>query len=505
MIAASQLGRPNFRLGAAAAGVAGERSAMVLSANIMSSQRLGTAEGLGAATAVSERRAAVSGFHGKSLRSRRVWLVCGCIGTVLAAVVWPSEQLLQAMAGKPSDGWEIELVPRSSAAFAQPKSPDPELGTDDQKTAPAPASASMPVDPGTDTASRTPDDRRWARVESEAELSERAEPLNAIRRSASPSRQSVHTARPLNAVAAQQPGKLEAGKSAAMRTVSSTRSTGGARGSASTAAVPVARLKTPNFARRGPAAATAEPVEEPAQESAPAHPSVVQGGLVQPRAWPSAAGPSSERAGATARNGSRTFAGELPRAVRPEERAEPLRANSGRSAAMSAVAKRSPRQTQEVVMSESPADPVSVPADPEPTGAASAAQVTAPDPKHSVADRPLGPRTSMPLAGHSLFVDPFPLVPTFTGSSPAYPPRSQQPTGAGSRGVRPGAGGVYAPQQHVIPQRAIPHTGWYGASPGVRSISHSEPQPTVLPGHSLLNGGERQGAHSPGDFSVVRE
>lgn len=496
MIAASQLGRPKFRLGAAAAGVAGERSALVLSANIMSSQRLGTAEGQEAATAVSERCTAGDGVQGARLSKQRVWLVCICLGAVLAVLVWPAGQLLKATANNADENWEIELVPRSTSALAKPKSSahpksrGPSRESDDQKAAPARSTDSTPAD--TDDEPPVSETRGWSRVESEAELSERAEPLNAIRRPASVSQHPVHTAKPLNAVAARRSGNPEAGKSPTVRTVSSARSTGVTKGSASAAEVPAARLKTPNFARREPMGAAAEPVEEPVRATVPAAQAVARGELVQPRAWAPSAGPSSERMGGTARGGMRTLAGALPRAVRPDERAEPLRVNSSRSAAMAAVDKRSPRQTEEVVMSERPTDAVLVPGEPAPAGAASADLVTAPDPKHAVADRPAGPRTSMPLAGHSLFVDPFPLVPTFTGSSPAYPQRSQhQPTGAVSRAVRRGAGDVYAPQQHVIPQRAIPHTGWYGPPPGVRSISHSEPQSTALPGHSLLNGSER--------------
>jgi hypothetical protein len=94
---------------------------------------------------------------------------------------------------------------------------------------------------------------------------------------------------------------------------------------------------------------------------------------------------------------------------------------------------------------------------------------------------------SIPFAGHSLFVDPLPLAPTFTGRAPAYPAvpmaHDELPMIPDSRYGR-NPGNSFGPP-YVMPRHAISHTGWYGPRPGVRSISHSAAEPDLIPGHSL--------------------
>ncbi|MFM7055395.1 MAG: hypothetical protein ACKO2P_00590 [Planctomycetota bacterium] len=176
------------------------------------------------------------------------------------------------------------------------------------------------------------------------------------------------------------------------------------------------------------------------------------------------------------------LAGELPEAVAASERAEPLNADSSRSVASAAVRRRSQRTQTAMEIADGGAVSGRG-AEAEPT------RVIAPEPQRQDVARHMASAgfNSIPLAGHSLFVDPLPLAPTFTGKSPAYPSGPGNERGAfmvpDSRyGWNPG--NPLGPP-YVVPRGAIPHTGWYGPQPGVRSISHSVVDPSLLPGHSL--------------------
>jgi hypothetical protein len=171
--------------------------------------------------------------------------------------------------------------------------------------------------------------------------------------------------------------------------------------------------------------------------------------------------------------------------VAANDRAEPLMSSDGRAVASDVARRRSQRVQKSI---EIPDD--SVPSD-QSRIAVAQPRVVAPDPQPLDEPRRTAvlSEDSIPLAGHSLFVDPLPLAPNFTGTSVTYP--------AGSR--KQGVGAMIPDSRYgwirvnsldppwVVPRNAIPHTGWYGPPPGVRSISHSVPDRGVMPGHSVMD------------------
>lgn len=474
----------------------------------MSRQRLESQDELSSVIATdSGRGAAAVASCGPNLNSalvrRLVWrvsTVAGCVVVLSAATLLPLSRFLSADTGGNSDaaGWTIELVPRSVGPQPRGQSPDrPDRLSRRETTAAATEESEVPASIAGRSEPLTPLEKGWERVESEPSSAERAVPLNAVRATAPPksaaaSRESV--ARPLNAVVSRGVPVPEQGAvRSAVRPVSSSRSKTGNHGQTASAEAPIARLKTPNFARREYPSAVQQPqpVEQPQPLPVGASPAVAfkaPSAAAAREARSVAASPRYNSGGVAAGHApdSRPMAGALPEAVRPDERAQPLMASDSRSAAMAAVTRRSARRSAAVVTPESRPSAAEAETGRIPSAVSS---VTAPDPERSVAEREdRHDPASGPLAGHSLFVDPFPLVPTFAGSSPAYRSSGRRSSShvESPYGRRLPTSGYYV-TPNVIPQRSIPHTGWYDSAPGVRSISHTEDVPAAISGHSVFD------------------
>lgn len=431
----------------------------------------------------------------------RFWWAAGACPLLLAGLLLPHGQFLRANPPG-SDEWEIELVPRSAG-------PPPQLApsrtggnsrtaTADGKTADdhrTESKATVPAGP------LTPAQKGWEPVASTSSNPERAVPLNAVRSGTVPlaaavkhpaqgAKHPAERAQPLNAMAASEMRSAPTAGSA-VRSVSTSRSTSSRRTPAADAEVPSARLMMPKFAKRETMnAADQSAASSPAGGSAERTDVVAgkQAATPQQRASLSA-NPSLPRSMGSVRTergasgaARRPIAGELPTAVTTDERAEPLNADSSRSVASAAARRRSQRTQKSIEIADSDAAT-------EQAGELQSTNVIAPDPQRPNGNRQLASASldSIPLAGHSLFVDPLPLAPTFTGKSPAYPaaagtgkaPATTPDSRYGWNPANP-TGNPY-----VVPRHAIPHTGWYGPTPGVRSISHSVNEPGFMPGHSL--------------------
>lgn len=431
----------------------------------------------------------------------RFWWAAGAFPLLLAGLLLPDGQFLRANS-QGSDDWEIELVPRSAG-------PTPQLApsrtvvasrtaaadrqtADDLQTDPE---ATVPAGP------LTPAQKGWAAVESTVPSAERAVPLNAARSGAVPlaaavkhpaqgAKHPAERAQPLNAVVASGTGSATTA-GAAVRNVSTSRSTSSRRTPAADAEVPNARLMPPKFAQRETVTAADQTAVAVPAGGTSEHAAVVAGtqaATSQQRTSPSA-GPSSPRSLRSVRtergmagDSPRPIAGELPAAVAADERAEPLNADSSRSVASAAARRRSQRPQKSIEIADSDAAT-------EQEAAPPSTHVIAPDPQRPNGNRQLASASldSIPLAGHSLFVDPLPLAPTFTGKSPAYPAAAGTGNASSRMPDSRSSWNPANPQGHpyVVPRHAIPHTGWYGPPPGVRSISHSVTEPGFMPGHSL--------------------
>ena len=409
---------------------------------------------------------------------QKFWWAAGVLSVLMAGLLLPAGQLLQAdsraAGGSPSsDSWEIELVPRSAGPSAPAATSRRERVSEPRMNE---RLAGEPL---------TPADKGWEEVESPAEKSERAVPLNAVRAGSAVvgvPRQTVERAQPLIA-RAPEGVRPTSQTETAFRNVSTSRSTAGRRASPAAAEVPSARLMTPKFAKREavpPPAAMAEatgtkpqpPTEQPVSQ-APA-----------PAPAPALARPW-QPARTRPRDSQRPRAGELPTEVAMDDRAEPLMSSDSRAVASDIARRRSQRVQKSI---EIPDNTSSLDA---PRVAAAQPRVVAPDPQSVDEPRRMAMQheDSIPLAGHSLFADPLPLAPNFNGTSVT--------SSAASRVQGPG---IMVPDSRygwirvnsldppwVVPRNAIPHTGWYGPAPGVRSISHSVSDRNVMPGHSVMD------------------
>ncbi len=424
----------------------------------------------------------------------RFWWAAGAFPLLLAGLLLPHGQFLQANP-QGSDGWEIELVPRSAGPTPQLA---PSRKTEDSRTASSDRAEPRAAEP---SGPLTPAQKGWAPVEATGSNAEGAVPLNAVRTGAVPlaaavkhpaqgTKHSAERAQPLNAMAASEM-RSAAKAGSAVRSVSTSRSTPSRRTPATDAEVPSARLMTPKFAKRETASAADQlAAAAPAGSSAGRTAAVAGTQAATPQQRTSlSAGPSPPRSMRSVRTERdvagdlpRPIAGELPAAVAADERAEPLNADSSRSVASAAARRRSQRTQKSIEIADSDVET-------EQAGELQSTNVIAPDPQRPNGHRQLASAglDSIPLAGHSLFVDPLPLAPTFTGKSPAYPAAAG--TGKAPSGTPDSRSGWNPanPMGHpyVVPRHAIPHTGWYGPTPGVRSISHSVSEPGFMPGHSL--------------------
>ena len=433
--------------------------------------------------------------------ARRTLAVLACCLLVAAATLLPHRRALMADTRTSLDavGWEIELVPRSAGPQSSGRNPERQDRPDrHQRPAETAAVSEGSAELTADTEQLTPADKGWERVDTEPSFSERAVPLNAVRvterRKLATPTTADHIARPLNAVASRStpPAGPVSSERNVVRSVSSSRPNFENRSEKAAADAPVARLKMPNFAQREQSAAapqtqSAEHARQLPVESPPATAFKPSAGALPPRGQPTfpMARGRNDRVVAEHTRNSRPMAGALPQAVRADETAEPLMANDSRSTAMAAVSRRTARRSAAVVTPESSPDRSTFEKN---VASNSMGKVVAPDPERSLEERRDRPESaSGPLAGHSLFVDPFPLVPTFTGGSPAYslPGRRSAGHHESPYGRRLPASGYYL-TPNVVPQRSIPHTGWYGPSTDVRSISHSESAPPVVSGHSVF-------------------
>lgn len=431
----------------------------------------------------------------------RFWWAAGAFPLLLAGLLLPHGPFLRANP-QGSDDWEIELVPRS-AGPTPPLAPSRTAGDsrtlaadrqagDDLRTE---QRATVPAGP------LTPAQKGWEPVESTVSIAERAVPLNAVRSGAVPlaaavkhpaqgARHPAERAQPLNALAAPET-RSAATAGAAVRSVSTSRSASSRSTPAADAEVPGARLMTPKFAKRESATGADQTLSSTLPGSSAEHVDAVAGrqaatpqqrmSLSATPQLPRSMGAVRAERGASG-DARRPIAGELPAAVAADERAQPLNAGSSRSVASAAARRRSQRPQKSLEIADSDAPP-------EQENAPQTTNVIAPDPQRPNGNRQLASAglDSIPLAGHSLFVDPLPLAPTFTGKSPAYPAAAA--IGNASSGIPESRSGRNPANPlgypYVVPRHAIPHTGWYGPPSGVRSISHSEPEPDFVPGHSL--------------------
>ena len=426
----------------------------------------------------------------------------GVIPVILAGLLFPHGRFLQANS-QGVDDWEIELVPRSAGPAAQLVPPRRER--DFQRPQGKSGTTSSDRDESQvmqRSGPLTPAQKGWVEVEATATDSERAVPLNAA------VRRSGERAQPLSAVVSNRRSALQS--DSAIRSVSTSRSTAGRQSSETPAEASGARLLTPRFARREAAKTAEANVAEAAVAKADvaeasvaeasvgdgppmtipdvAEPAAVRPATGLPRATASVSRspvnsvPPQRPRRSMAPASQRPLAGELPEAVVSSERAEPLNVDSSRSVASAAVRRRSTRTQTSMKIADGGETSV---ADVE----AERTQVIAPNPQRSEVTRHSGSAglDSIPFAGHSLFVDPLPLAPTFTGRAPAYPAapmaHDELPMIPDSRYGR-NPGNSFGPP-YVMPRHAISHTGWYGPGPGVRSISHSAAEPSLIPGHSL--------------------
>jgi hypothetical protein len=404
---------------------------------------------------------------------QKFWWAAGAFLVLMAGLLLPTGELLQAdsraaRGSSSADGWEIELVPRSAGPAASTASSGRERVSEPRTNE---RSTGEPL---------TPAEKGWEEVESPTARPDRAVPLNAVRAGSAvvgASRQTVERAQPL--IARSPEGSRPTSQTeTAFRNVSSSRSSVGRRAPSATAEVPSARLMTPKFARREAVpppealAAAAEATE--AKPQAPTQPPI---GPAPARPWQ----PAMTRS----RDSQRPLAGELPAEVSADDRAEPLMSSDSRAVA-SDIARRRTQRVQKSI--EIPDDAVTKD---EPRVAESQPRVMAPDPQSADEPRRMAMQSgeSIPLAGHSLFVDPLPLAPNFTGTS-VTSPGSSQTQGPGTMIHDSRYGWIRVNSMDppwVVPRNAIPHTGWYGPQHRVRSISHSVPDRSVMPGHSVMD------------------